>query len=49
MVAWYVGNGGGGHVNPYGLATSSGIFLIPVVFNRLFNPHRIDSMVCGVT
>ncbi|KAG8864530.1 hypothetical protein FRB96_005033 [Tulasnella sp. 330] len=49
MVAWYVGNGGGHHLNPYGLAASSGLFLIPVVFNRLFNPHPIDSMVCGVT
>ncbi|KAG8864596.1 hypothetical protein FRB96_005100 [Tulasnella sp. 330] len=49
MVAWYVGNGGGDHVNPYGLAASSGLFLIPVVFNRLFNPYPIDSLVCGIT
>ncbi|KAG8992832.1 hypothetical protein FRB94_006979 [Tulasnella sp. JGI-2019a] len=49
MVAWYVGNGGSGEGNAYGLAASSALFIVPVTFNRLFNPVPLDAIMSGVT
>lgn len=48
MAAWYVGCGHG-HGNVYGLAASSAVFLVPIIFNRLFNPVPLDAIMSGVT
>lgn len=48
MAAWYVGNGGG-EGSPYGMAASAAFFIIPIVFNRLFNPVPLDAIMSGVT
>ncbi|KAG8885135.1 hypothetical protein FRB98_002000 [Tulasnella sp. 332] len=48
MVAWYVGNGNGSG-NPYGMAASAALFIVPIIFNRLFNPVPLDAIMSGVT
>lgn len=50
MVAWYVGSGSGPG-NPYGLGASCAVFLLVVVWIRLFLPPRYmyASLMGGVT
>lgn len=45
---WYVGNGRG-QGNPYGAAASSALFLLPIVFYRLFGPSVMEGIMSGVT
>ncbi|KAF8504549.1 hypothetical protein F5888DRAFT_759358 [Russula emetica] len=39
ILIWYIGNGGG-NGNPYGLAASYAVFIVPVIFVRLFAPPQ---------
>ncbi|KDQ52244.1 hypothetical protein JAAARDRAFT_184405 [Jaapia argillacea MUCL 33604] len=44
LCAWYIGSGHG-HGNPYGVAASTAVFLLPVLFLRLFAPPQYLSGV----
>lgn len=44
LVVWYLGNAKS-NGNPYGLAASVGVFLIPLLFMRLFSPAQYTSGV----
>ncbi|KAG8773968.1 hypothetical protein FRC12_002211 [Ceratobasidium sp. 428] len=49
MLIWYIGSGHGTG-NPYGLAAAFGVFLIPLLFARLFWTQRmIESIMLSVT
>ncbi|QRV93943.1 hypothetical protein RhiJN_21961 [Ceratobasidium sp. AG-Ba] len=49
MVIWYIGSGHGTG-NPYGLAAAFGVFLVPLLFMRLFWTQRmIESIMISVT
>ncbi|KAF8504548.1 hypothetical protein F5888DRAFT_760893 [Russula emetica] len=39
ILIWYIGNGGG-NGNPYGLAASYAVLIVPVMFVRLFTPPQ---------
>ncbi|KAJ1304398.1 hypothetical protein OPQ81_005547 [Rhizoctonia solani] len=49
MLIWYIGNGHG-LGNPYGIAAAIGVFLIPMLFVRLFWTQRmVESIMLSVT
>ncbi|KAF8608867.1 hypothetical protein BDV93DRAFT_465925 [Ceratobasidium sp. AG-I] len=49
MVIWYIGSGHG-IGNPFGLAAAFGVFLIPLLFARLFWAQRmVESIMFSVT
>ncbi|KAL5521007.1 hypothetical protein ACEPAG_8929 [Sanghuangporus baumii] len=50
VMAWYIGSGNG-NGNPYGLAASLGVFLVPVIYARIFVPplSMIPYMMCNAT
>lgn len=50
LLAWYIGSGDGDG-NSYGLAASVGLFLIPILYARLFlHPmYLLPSMMCAAT
>ncbi|KAG8732844.1 hypothetical protein FRC10_000576 [Ceratobasidium sp. 414] len=49
MVIWYIGSGHGTG-NPFGLAAAFGVFLVPLLFARLFWTQRVvESIMLSVT
>ncbi|EPQ51266.1 hypothetical protein GLOTRDRAFT_66016 [Gloeophyllum trabeum ATCC 11539] len=47
LLTWYIGSGSG-NGNPYGIAASMGVFLVPTVFLRLFAPPAtLSGVVTG--
>lgn len=50
LLAWYIGSGNGTG-NPYGLAASIGVMLVPILYARLFFPRQllIAVMMGGAT
>lgn len=48
MVAWYAGNGHG-NGNPYGMAASAAVFLVPIIFFRLYYPTPMEAIMTGVS
>ncbi|KAL5483606.1 hypothetical protein ACEPAI_8838 [Sanghuangporus weigelae] len=48
VMIWYIGCGNG-NGNPYGLAASLGVFLVPVLYARIFVPplNMIPYMMCN--
>ncbi|KAG9080501.1 hypothetical protein FRC06_006502 [Ceratobasidium sp. 370] len=49
MVIWYIGSGHGTG-NPFGIAAAFGVFLIPLLFARLFWTQRVvESIMLSVT
>ncbi|PWN43524.1 hypothetical protein IE81DRAFT_288554 [Ceraceosorus guamensis] len=49
-VCWYIGSGSG-NGNPYGLAATMAVVLLPIMFFRLYAPPilLLPTMMCGVT
>ncbi|KAJ7261026.1 hypothetical protein C8J57DRAFT_1184384 [Mycena rebaudengoi] len=50
LAAWYAGNGTG-NGNPYGSAVAVGVFIVPLMFVRVFAPERFlaGNILCCVT
>ncbi|CCM03466.1 uncharacterized protein FIBRA_05599 [Fibroporia radiculosa] len=50
LLSWYIGSGNG-HGSPYGMAVIVGVFLIPVLFLRIFAPPQLlpGVMMIGAT
>ncbi|KZT34658.1 hypothetical protein SISSUDRAFT_1052456 [Sistotremastrum suecicum HHB10207 ss-3] len=48
LVAWYIG-APTGVGTPYGIAAVMGVFLVPLLFIRIFSPYQLESIMFTVT